>query len=114
MSARNVALEYPEGLQTESNANLTLTLAAAGRHARRAHRRTGRLVSRTAPRLQPGAFRLAPGHRPRRRPRQPFLSRLRLDLSVASVEDVRIDNNYGRLDLSAGLRIVGHRSSGQA
>ena len=40
-------------------------------------------------------------------PLSPFLSRLRLDLSLASVEDVRIDNNYGRLDLSTRLRIVG-------
>ena len=32
---------------------------------------------------------------------------MRLDLSLASVEDIRIDNNYGRLDLSTRLRIVG-------
>ena len=106
MSARNVALEYPEGLQTESNANLTLTLAAAGATlAGRvdvlggSYREPLLVSSQVLSGLRQGIDSPAP--------MSPFLSRLRLDLSLASVEDVRIDNNYGRLDLSTRLRIVG-------
>ena len=106
LSAKNVALEFPEGLQTESNANLTLTLAAAGATL------TGRadvlggsyrepllVSSQVLSGLRQGIDPPAP--------MSPFLSRLRLDLSLASVEDLRIDNNYGRLDVSTRLRIVG-------
>ena len=106
MLARNVALEYPEGLQTESNANLTLTLAAAGATlAGRvdvlggSYREPLLVSSQVLSGLRQGLDSPAP--------MSPFLSRLRLDLSLASVEDVRIDNNYGRLDLSTRLRIVG-------
>ena len=63
LSARNVALEYPggpsDGIERQPHAHA----GGRGRHAGRARRRPGRLVSRTAPRLQPGAFGLAPGHR---------------------------------------------------
>ncbi len=106
LSAKNVALEFPEGLQTESNANVTLSLAAAGATL------TGRadvlggsyrepllVSSQVLSGLRQGIDPPAP--------MSPFLSRLRLDLSLASVEDVRIDNNYGRLDVSTRLRIVG-------
>ena len=112
MSARNVALEYPEGLQTESNADLTLTLAAAGPTlAGRvdvlggSYREPLLVSSRVLSSLSQGID--SPAAMP------PFLSQLRLDLSLATIEDVRIDNNYGRLDLSTGLQIVG-TSSGQA
>ena len=106
LSARNVALEYPEDLQTESNANLTLTLAAAGPTlAGRvdvlggSYREPLLVSSQVLSSLRQGIDPPAP--------MSPFLSRLRLDLSLASVEDVRIDNNYGGLDLSTRLRIVG-------
>src|SRR5262249_25520251 len=36
-----------------------------------------------------------------------WLSRMKLDLAIATTEDVRIDNNYGRLDVGAALKIVG-------
>ena len=35
------------------------------------------------------------------------LEQLRLNINVTTVEDIRIDNNYGRLEGSAQLRIVG-------
>ena len=106
LSARNMALEYPEGLQTESNADLTLTLAAAGATlAGRvdvlggSYREPLLVSSRVLSGLSQGID--------SSEAMSSFLSRFRLDLSLASVEDVRIDNNYGRLDLSAGLQIVG-------
>ncbi|MBW8868143.1 MAG: translocation/assembly module TamB domain-containing protein, partial [Acidobacteria bacterium] len=37
----------------------------------------------------------------------PFLANLRLDVAVASAEAVRIDNNYGRLNVAAELKISG-------
>jgi outer membrane protein assembly factor BamA len=107
MLARNVALEYPEGLQTESNANVTFTLAPAGATLagrvdilggsyREPLLVSGQVISGLRQGIDSPAAALSP-----------FLSRLRLDLTLASVEDVRIDNNYGRLDLSTRLRIVG-------
>jgi outer membrane protein assembly complex protein YaeT len=36
-----------------------------------------------------------------------MLSKLRLDVTVVTDEDIRIDNNYGRLNLAANLRVVG-------
>ena len=40
-----------------------------------------------------------------------WLSRLRLNVAVATASDVRIDNNYGRLDVGASLRVVGTAAS---
>ena len=107
VAARNVALEYPEGLQTESNADLTLTLAAAGATLGGrvdvlggSYREPLLVSSQVLSGLRQGIDSPA-------QPLSPFLSRLRLDVTLASVEDVRIDNNYGRLDLSTRLRLVG-------
>ena len=106
LSAQNLALEYPEGLQTESNATLTLTLAPAGATlAGRidvlggSYREPLLVSSHVLSGWRQGIDSPAPA--------SPFLSRLRLDLTLASVDDIRIDNNYGRLDLSANLRVVG-------
>jgi outer membrane protein assembly factor BamA len=107
LSARGVALEYPEGLQTESNANLTLTLGGAGPTlAGRidvlggSYREALLVSSRALSAWRQAGIASSP-------PSSRFLSRLRLDLALATVDAVRIDNNYGRLDLSAGLKIVG-------
>ena len=40
-----------------------------------------------------------------------WLSRIRLNVAVATASDVRIDNNYGRLDVGATLRVVGTAAS---
>ncbi len=38
---------------------------------------------------------------------QPYLERLRLNLVVTTSEDMTVDNNYGRLEAGANLRVVG-------
>jgi outer membrane protein insertion porin family len=102
-----VALEFPSGLQTESNAEIGLALAGASSTL------TGRIdvlggtygealvlssellnLSSTS-----GIARAAPP--------SDWLSRMRLDVTIATASDVRIDNNYGRLDIGGALRLVG-------
>ena len=106
-TGRRVALEFPSGLQTESNADLKLTLAGAastlsgridvlGGTYREALVLSSQLLSLAS---TSGIARAAPS--------DDWVSRLRLDVAVATTEDVRIDNNYGRLDIGAALRIVG-------
>ena len=36
-----------------------------------------------------------------------FLANLALDITVATAEQIRVDNNYGRLNLTANLQITG-------
>ena len=43
-------------------------------------------------------------------PSADWLSQLRLNVAVTTATDVRIDNNYGRLDVGAALRLVGTAS----
>ena len=38
---------------------------------------------------------------------QPYLDRIRLNLSVTTTDDIVVDNNYGRLEASANLRVLG-------
>lgn len=38
---------------------------------------------------------------------RPYLERLRLNLAVTTSEDITVDNNYGRLEAGANLRVVG-------
>ena len=38
---------------------------------------------------------------------RPYLDRIRLNLAVTTTEDMLIDNNYGRLEAGADLRVVG-------
>ena len=38
---------------------------------------------------------------------RPYLDRLRLNLAVTTTDDMTVDNNYGRLEAGANLRIVG-------
>ena len=109
-TGRNVALEYPSGLQTESNVDLELALGD-DLHAQRPHRRARRHLPR--------------GARPQQRAAEPVLDEWnrqrgtaagmavtpRLNVAVATASDVRIDNNYGRLDVGASLRVVGTAAS---
>ena len=37
----------------------------------------------------------------------PYLDRIRLNLAVTTTEDMLVDNNYGRLEAGANLRVVG-------
>lgn len=106
LTARNVVLEYPEGFQTESNADLALTLALSGSTL------SGRvdvlsgvyreplIVSRS---LLAGLGSAVPSVESQ----STFLTNLRLDVTVATTNEIRIDNNYGRVNLSANLLVTG-------
>ena len=107
LDARNVAVEYPEGFQTESNAQLTLALASPGPTLsgridvlggtyREPLVVTGQLLEG----LQQSGIATAADA-------SGLLSTLRLDLAVATREAIRIDNNYGRLAIAGSLRVTG-------
>jgi outer membrane protein assembly complex protein YaeT len=110
-TGRGVALEFPSGLQTESNADLKLTLAGA------ASTLSGRVAVLGGTYREPlvltrqlltlasasGIARTAPP--------TDAVSHLRLDVNLETEEDVRIDNNYGRLDVGGSFRIVGTPAS---
>ncbi|MEO8678764.1 MAG: translocation/assembly module TamB domain-containing protein [Vicinamibacterales bacterium] len=38
---------------------------------------------------------------------RPYLDRMRLDLAITTTEDITVDNNYGRLEAGASIRVVG-------
>ena len=100
-------LEYPDGFRTESNADLTLTLAAAGSTL------AGRIdvlngTYREPIMLSRGLLAgLTENHVVTPGTESSFLANLRLDVTVATTEEVGIDNNYGRLNLAANLRVTG-------
>jgi len=107
LTAQDVVFEYPDGLQTESNVRLSLTLAGTeprltgridvlGGTYREPLVLTNRLLDGLTHRgLVTAAG--APG----------VLSSLRLDLTLAATEEIRIENNYGRLGIAGTLRITG-------
>jgi len=116
LTARNVAVEYPDGFATESNADLTLALGGGGRSRAGAVAEAGSLTGRIE--VLNGTYReplvissgLVAGLRRDAVPAasgSSMLSTLRLNVTVVTAEDVRIDNNYGRLNLSAHLNVVG-------
>jgi outer membrane protein assembly complex protein YaeT len=111
LTARGIALEYPSGLQTESNADIELALGTTpwtlsgrvdvlGGTYREPLVLSNQLLSLSS---ASGIARAAPT--------DDWLSRLRLNLTVATTTDVRIDNNYGRLDVGASFRVVGTAAS---
>ena len=106
-TASSVALEYPSGMQTESNVDLDLALDRArsmlsgridvlGGTYREALVLSNQLLNFTSTSSIAQAG-----------PPAEWLSRIGLNVAVATASDVRIDNNYGRLDIGATLRIVG-------
>jgi len=107
VTTRNVTLDYPEGLQTESNADLTLVLAPASSTL------SGRItvlsglyreplvVSRTLLSNLSAQAGLTSADE------SSFLNTLALDVAVTTAEQIRVDNNYGRLNISANLQIGG-------
>ena len=105
-SGRNVALEYPPGLQTESNVDLELALGATSTLTGRIDVLDGTYREALVLSSQLLNFSSASGI-VRATPPPEWLSRLRLNVAVATATDVRIDNNYGRLDVGANLRLVG-------
>jgi outer membrane protein assembly complex protein YaeT len=107
LTGRGVALEYPPGLQTESNLDLGLELASAGSMLSGrvevlsgTYRETLVLTSQLLNLSSSSGIATAA-------PTSGWLSGLGLDVVVATATDLRIDNNYGRLDIGANLRLVG-------
>jgi outer membrane protein assembly factor BamA len=106
-TGRGVALEYPSGLQTESDIDLELVLGGKDSTL------TGRVqvvdgTYREALVLSSHLLNLSSeAGIARTAPPADWTSRMRLDVAVATASDVRIDNNYGRLDVGATLRLVG-------
>lgn len=101
--ARSVAVEYPKNVDSEIDAILSFQPGAEPllrgdvRVRRGAYRATISVpalvafnATRTTPVQQPG-----------------YLDRLRLDLSISTEEDIFIDNNYGRFEAGANVRLQG-------
>ena len=107
LSGRGVILEYPSGFQTESNADLELELgversALKGRIDVLGGAYREPLVLSTQLLNLSSAAGAASAATP-----ADWMSRLALDVAIATVSDVRIDNNYGRLDVGATFRLTG-------
>ena len=108
LTARGVMLDYPDGFQTESNANLALTMGGATAAV------TGRIDVLNGTYREPIVIsrRLLTGLAASGAVKTPatessFLTTLALDVAVNSAEAVSIDNNYGRLNVTAELKISG-------
>jgi outer membrane protein assembly complex protein YaeT len=103
---QRVALEYPEGLLSEASALVTLTPAgtewALGGDVR---------IERSSYTEPISVAALAAAQRSRPPAVSPSDSswgeRLRLNLFVVTEENLRIDNNYGRLEARGAVRLVG-------
>lgn len=99
------ALEYPEGLQSEANALVTLrpgpqawSLTGDVTVVRSAYTDTISLAGLIAAR---GARASSPGDD------EDWIDRLRLNLFVTTLQDIVVDNNYGRFEAQAALRVIG-------
>ena len=107
LTARNVALEYPAGFQTESNADLALTLAPTRSTL------TGRVDVLTGIYREPLVISrgLLAGFGESEvvttSTESSWLASLGLDVSIATADELRIDNNYGRLSFVASLGVTG-------
>lgn len=102
--ARGVAVEYPRNVDSEIDALLVFTLgpgtpALRGdvRVLRGAYRATISLPALVALNTQPVP---PPGT-------ATFADRVRLDISVSTGDDLVVDNNYGRFEAGADLRLQG-------
>ena len=102
------ALEYPAGLQSEVDALVTLLPSPTGWTL------TGDINVERSAYTEPISL---PALMAARRTRVPspageesWGDRLRLNMFVSTLQDLRLDNNYGRIEAGAGLRISGTMS----
>src|SRR4029453_11317818 len=103
---REIALEYPPGLQTESNVSLELALGVNSTLSGRIDVIDGTYGEALVLSRQLWSFTSTNGIA-RAAPPAGWLSRTRFNFPVATARDIRIDNNYGRFDIGASLRLVG-------
>ncbi|MGH9201556.1 MAG: translocation/assembly module TamB domain-containing protein, partial [Vicinamibacterales bacterium] len=101
----NAALEYPEDLQSEADALVTLTPGPTGwtltgdiNVERSVYNEPISLPALIAARRSRVVT--APGE-------ESWGERLRLNLFASTLQDLRIDNNYGRIEAGAALRVLG-------
>src|SRR6185295_294617 len=107
VQAQGVAMEYPRGLRTEVNALLTF------RPETRAPSVTGDVrvlqgsytESITLAGLATRGGSVAPALGLTDEPT--YLDSIRLNVSVTTDEDIVMDNNYGRLEAGAAVRLTG-------
>ena len=107
---RGMALEFPQGLRSEINAGLELAMAMAATPSGRlsgtvtvvrgAYREPLAVVTGLLTALR--TRRLAASADP-----SPVLESLALDVRLLTDEDLIVDNNYGRFQLGADLRVIG-------
>jgi outer membrane protein assembly complex protein YaeT len=99
------ALEYPQGLQSESDALLTLRPEETGWNL------TGDVIVDRSVFNEPISIAALAAARQTRAPSPPDeegrLHDLRLNVFVTTREDLRVDNNYARLEAGAAVRLVG-------
>jgi outer membrane protein assembly factor BamA/autotransporter translocation and assembly factor TamB len=108
VEARQVALALANGAQGEVDADLRLALGGStdplldGRVTlvRGAYRNPISLADLALARGPTVAEATGPAE-------ASFLDRIRLDVAVTTAEDLHVDNNYGRADLGASLRVLG-------
>jgi outer membrane protein assembly complex protein YaeT len=99
------ALEYPQGLQSEANALVTLRPGPTGWSL------LGDIsVERsayTAPISIAGLIATRGMRAPTAARADGWIDQLRLNLWVTTLQDVVVDNNYGRFEASGALRVIG-------
>jgi outer membrane protein assembly complex protein YaeT len=109
VTASNVALNVPQGLRTEVESELTLTMAD-GRV-----RLSGTVAIERGAYREPLSLAMSLLGSARQRATETasvagspaFANRLDLDVALTSREDLIVDNNYGRMDIGLDLRLVG-------
>jgi outer membrane protein assembly factor BamA/autotransporter translocation and assembly factor TamB len=106
-SVRGAALEFPQGLRSELDADLTLDAGPT------AGRLSGTVTSVRSTYREPMAVvtGVLAGLRTQRiaaaTESSPLLDQLALDVRVLTDEDVIVDNNYARVQLGGDLRVIG-------
>ncbi len=104
--ARGLGVEYPVGLRSEVDAQLTVRavggdvydLSARGDvHIRRSGYTDPISLAALARAASTSGVQPAPT----------LIDGMRLDIAVTTDEDIRVDNNYGRFDTGAQVRLVG-------
>ena len=102
---RGVALEYPVNVDSEIDAILTFS-PGPGQPLLSGDMRVQRASYRAAISL-PALLALGQTRPTARESAASYSERVRLDVAVTTVDDIAIDNNYGRIEAGANLRVQG-------
>ena len=99
------ALEYPEGLQSEANAIVSLQPGESGWSL------TGEVSVERSAYTEPISIAGLIARQGTRAPvadgEDGWLEQLRLNLWVTTLQDLVVDNNYGRFEVSGAIRVIG-------